>query len=352
MSINNEFYGEDIHGPLEYFSLGDFKLEEGGTLRNCRLAYQTLGTLSPKKDNVILFPHMYSGSSMHMRAFLTGEGRAIDPEKYFIIYPNMLGNGLSTSPHNSSVPFNGSAFPKLTIGDDVKAQHRLVKEQFDVEKLQLVLGWSMGAQQTYEWAIRHPEMVKRAAPIAGTAQCTPHDHLFTEVAAEAIRSDPAWDGGEYTDPHAVHRGLRRHARVFALLGLCTEFYKKEAWREIGFSSQEDFLVGFWENWFLSMDPNDLLCMLSKWRRGDAGSLANGDLAKALGKIKAKTTVICFKEDMFVPVKDCEAEQKMIAGSELKVIPSLWGHFSPVCISAEDKRALDKILGGLLATSVK
>jgi len=351
VSITNSFYSEEVHGPLEYFSLGDFKLEEGGTLRNCRLAYATVGTLSPKKDNAVLLPHMYSGSSMHMRAFLTGEGRALDPARYFIILPNMLGNGLSTSPHNTPPPFNGSAFPKLTIGDDVNAQHRLVKEKFGVEKLQLVLGWAMGAQQTYEWAIRHPDMVKRAAPIAGTAKCTPHDHLFTNVVSEAIRSDPAWNGGFYSEANAVHRGLRRHARIFALLGLCTEFYKTEQWREIGFNSLEDFLVGFWENWFLPMDPENLLCMLSKWQRGDSGDLAGGDLAKALGRIKAKTYVIAFEEDMFVPVRDCRAEQALIRGSELKILPSLWGHFAPVGLRAEDRNALDKVLNQLLEASV-
>ncbi|MFZ5555674.1 MAG: alpha/beta fold hydrolase [Pseudomonadota bacterium] len=347
--VENEFYTENVHGPLEYFPLGDFRLEEGGTIRGCRLAYSTVGELSPKKDNAILFPHMYSGSSMHMRAFFVGPGRALDSEQYFVILPNMLGNGLSASPHNAPPPFNGPSFPKLTIGDDVEAQYRLVTEKFGIDQLQLVLGWSMGAQQTYEWAVRHPEMVKRAAPIAGTARCTPHDRLFTEAVSEAIRSDPAWDGGWYTQPHAVHRGLRRHAHIFAMMGLCTEFYNDELWRKAGFTSFEDFLVGFWENWFIPMDPNNLLCMLSKWQRGDVGKLENGDLAKALGRIKARTTVIAYREDMFVPARDCEREQRMIRESKLKVLPSLWGHFAPIGIFPEDKQALDDILAELLAT---
>jgi homoserine O-acetyltransferase/O-succinyltransferase len=352
MTIANPFYTEQVHGPLEYFSLGNFELEEGGTLRDCRMAYATLGTLGPNKDNVVLLPHMYSGSSMHMRTFLTGNGRALDPARYFIILPNMLGNGLSTSPHNAPAPFNGAAFPKLTIGDDVNAQYRLVTEKFGIEKLQLVLGWSMGAQQTYEWAVRHPDVVKRTAPIAGTAKCTPHDHLFTRVASDAIRSDPAWKGGFYSEPNAVHRGLRRHARIFALMGLCTEFYKTEQWRDIGFSSLEDFLVGFWENWFIVMDPDNLLCMLSKWQRGDVGKAAGGDLRKALGRIKAKTCVIAFEEDMFVPVRDCKAEQMLIPDSELKVLPSLWGHFAPLGLGTEDQRAIDAVLSRLLDTPVK
>lgn len=346
--IENDFYSQKVHGDYELFALGDYELENGGKLRGCNIAYTTVGKLNAKKDNAILFPHMYSGSSMHMKAFYVAPGMALDPEKYFIILPNMIGNGLSTSPHNSGFPFNAGRFPSTTIGDDVRAQHRLVTEKFGIDKLQLVLGWSMGAQQTYEWAVRYPEMVQRAAPIAGTARCTPHDLLYTNVVSDAIRSDPAWSGGFYTEAHACQEGLRRHARIFAMMGLCTEFYHEEAWKSVGFSSLEDFLVGFWENWFLPMDPNNLLHMLSKWQRGDVASHAGGDLRKALGRIKAKTCVIAFEEDMFVPVRDCRREQGMIPGSELKVIPSLWGHFSMVGILPEDKKAIDDCLKGLLA----
>ena len=347
--IDNAYYSHEVHGEYEYFSLGDYELEEGGKLRSCNIAYTTVGTLNDKKDNAILFPPMYSGSSMHMKAFYVAPGMALDPEKYFIILPNQIGGGLSTSPHNCPSPYNQAAFPPITIGDDVGAQHRLVTEKFGINVLQLVLGWSMGAQQTYEWAVRYPDMVKRIAPIAGTARCTPHALLFTDVVSDAIKSDPAWGNGFYTAPNAVHVGLRRHARVFAMMGVCTQFYKEEAWRNAGCSSLEDFLTGFWENWFLPMDPNNLLCMLSKWQRGDVSKIAGGDFGKALGRIKAKTCIIAFEEDMFVPVSDCRAEQKLIKGSELKVIPSLWGHFSMLGILPEDKKQIDDTVKELLAS---
>ena len=77
-------------------------------------------------------------------------------------------------------------FPKVRIGDDVRAQHQLLTERFGLTSLALVVGGSMGAQQTYEWAVRYPEMVKRAAPIASTAKNTDHDFLFTETLVEAI----------------------------------------------------------------------------------------------------------------------------------------------------------------------
>ena len=136
-----------------------------------------------------------------------------------------------------------------------------------------------------------------------------------------------------------------------MMGVCTEFFKQAAWKGAGCNSLEDFLVGFWENWFLPMDPNNLLHMLSKWQRGDVGSHTGGDLAQALGRIKAKTCVIAFEEDMFVPVRDCRQEQEMIAGSQLKIIPGLWGHFAMIGIAPEDKKAIDDTLKALLAKQV-
>src|SRR5215831_11969818 len=86
-------------------------------------------------------------------------------------------------------------FPHVRIGDDVRAQHKLVTEKFGIEKLALVLGASQGAQQTYEWAVRYPDMVRRAAPIAGTARATIHFTLFIETLVEAITSDPGFQQG-------------------------------------------------------------------------------------------------------------------------------------------------------------
>jgi homoserine O-acetyltransferase/O-succinyltransferase len=346
--IENEYYSKEVHGNYELFALGDFELELGNKLRDGKLAYITHGKLNDAKDNAILFPHMYSGTHKHMEIFV-GEGMALDPTKYFIILPGQFGNGLSSSPHNTPPPYDRAAFPHITIGDDVRAQYQLVTEKFGIKQLQLVLGWSMGAQQTYEWAVRYPDMVVRAAPIAGTAQVTPHDYLFIQSHMDAIKSDPAWNDGWYTEPHAVNIGLRRHALTWSVMGLSTQFYKEEAWRRAGYSSLDDFLVGFWENYFLPMDPNDLLCMAWKWQHGDVSKHTNGDLKAALQRIKAKVYVMPFEEDMFFPVRDCEAEQKMIPNSELKPIPSLWGHFTMFGIFPEDKKAIDDLLKSLLAT---
>jgi homoserine O-acetyltransferase len=283
-----------------------------------------------------------------MEQVYVGEGRAIDPGKYFVVIVNQIGNGLSSSPHNTGGAAGGPRFPKVRIGDDVRAQQKLLRDKWGIERLALVTGGSMGAQQTYEWAVRFPEMVARAAPIAGTARNTPHDFLYTETLNEALTSDPAWNGGWYKESGDVHRCLRRQAMLWSVMGWSTEFFRREEWRKLGFSSLEDFQTGFMEGYFLPMDPNDLLTLAWKWQRGDVGRNTGGDLAAALRRIKAKTFVMPIDEDMFFPPRDCEAEQRMIPGSEFRVVKSLGGHLALFGVDPEYKAQVDRHLGELLA----
>ncbi|MDP3287791.1 MAG: hypothetical protein Q8M64_05740, partial [Methyloversatilis sp.] len=107
------YYNQAIHGPYETHSIGDHVLEEGGTIRGCTLAYATFGTLNAAKDNAILVPTWYSGTTKIMEQVYIGAGRALDPAKYFIIAINQIGNGLSTSPHNTPFPGGGPNFPRV-----------------------------------------------------------------------------------------------------------------------------------------------------------------------------------------------------------------------------------------------
>lgn len=349
--IHNDFYTQDKHGPYEMYQLGNFELEEGGMIPDCQLAYRTFGKLNDQKDNLIVIPTWFSGTSKDWEAYI-GVGRALDPSKYFIVVINQIGNGLSTSPHNSPVPVSMSNFPHVRISDDVRAQHQLITEKYEVNEVALVVGGSMGAQQTYEWAVRYPEMVKRAAPIAGTAKNTVHDFLFTKTLIDAITSDAGFNGGEYTSSADVSEGLKRHADIWAVMGLCTEFYKQEKWTLFGVDSAQAFTEEFLQPLFQAMDPNALLTMAWKWQRGDVSRLTDGNLEEALGRIKAKVFVMPIDEDMFFPPRDCEYEQKMITNSELRMINSICGHFG--LFSAEGDyyhNQIDKHLHDLLSEPV-
>lgn len=348
--MHNPYYTPEVHGEYELFDLGDFALEEGITLRECQLAYKTYGSLNNAKDNAILITTWYSGTHGIWDQVYIGTEHALNPDEYFIVVINQIGNGLSSSPHNTEGPFARGRFPHVRIGDDVRAQEQLLREQFGIEQLQLVTGGSMGAQQTYEWTVRFPDKVLRAAPIAGTAQNTPHDFLYTQTLIDTITCDPGFNGGYYTSPTDVREGLARHAMIWSVVGFSTEFWKTEHWRSLGFSSVDDYQTGFMEAYFGVMDPNDLLCMAWKWQRGDVARNTDGDLAAALGRISAKTFVMPIDEDMFFPPRDCEAEQTMVPGSELRMIHSVSGHLGLFGLEPEYIEQVDRHLRDLLAVN--
>lgn len=349
--LDNDFYSRENIGPYEFFDVGEFQLEEGGVIPYLQLAYVTYGELNADKSNAILIPTWFSGTSRDWDNYI-GPGRALDPKKYFIVVINQIGNGVSTSPHNSPEPIAMANFPHVRIGDDVRAQHQLITEMFGIKELALVVGGSMGAQQTYEWAVRYPDMVKRAAPIAGTAKNTVHDFIFTQTLLDAITSDPGWNGGNYSSHTEVADGLKRHADIWAVMGLSTEFYQQEKWKMFGVETAEQFTNGFLQPLFQSLDPNSLLTMGWKWQRGDVSRHTNGDLAAALGRITAKVLVMPIDEDMFFPVRDCAVEQALIPNSELKIISSICGHFGLFgADGAEYFNQIDQYLSELLASEV-
>jgi homoserine O-acetyltransferase len=240
-------------------------------------------------------------------------------------------------------------FPHVRIGDDVRAQYKFVTERFDLKSLALVVGGSMGAQQTYEWAVRYPDMVKRAAPIAGTAKNTIHDSLFTETLVEAITSDPGFNKGFYASSADVREGMLRHAKMWAVMGWSTEFFQQDRHKALGFSSMSDFIVNFMNGYFCVMDPNDLLCMAWKWQRGDVSRHTGGDLRAALGRIKAKTYVMPMSSDMFFPPSDCQAEWRLIPDAEFRPIQTIDGHLALFGADPNAIGQLDKHLSELLAT---
>jgi len=334
----------------QIYELGDVVLQCKKTLRDVKLAYKTYGTLSAAKDNVIVYPTWYSGQH-YENEWLIGEGMALDPAKYFIIIPNMLGNGLSTSASNTAAPYNKSRFPNITAYDNVLLQHRLVTEKFGITKVKLVTGWSMGALQTYHWAALWPDMVERILPFQGSAKCSRHNYVFLEGAKAALMADAAFKGGWYDTPPDV--GLRAFGRVYAGWGFSQAFYRHKLDLDtMGYASLEDFLVGFWEGLFLNRDANNLLTMLWTWQNGDISDneIFKGDLKKALGAITAKAIVMPASTDLYFPPADNEFEVAHMPNAELRVVETDWGHFAGgPGTSKEDIKVLDAALKELLAS---
>ncbi|PSB56459.1 hypothetical protein C7B61_20560, partial [filamentous cyanobacterium CCP1] len=281
--------------------------------------------------------------------WLIGEEMALDPNRYFIIIPNMFGNGLSSSPSNTPEPYNKARFPQVTFYDNVRAQHLLVTQQFGIEQIALVIGWSMGAGQSYQWGVSYPEMVQRIFPFCGSAKTSLHNIVFLEGVKAALQADAAWKGGWYDSPPTT--GLRAVGRVYAGWGLSQAFYWDKVYLEMGYSSLEDFLVAFWEGFFLKKDANNLLAMLWTWQNGNIGNTPgfDGNFEKALAAIKAKAIVMPCEKDLYFPPEDNAYEVKFMPNAELRVIKSVWGHFAGGGANPVDTQFIDDNVKELLAS---
>ena len=310
----------------DIYDLGDILLQSGRTLRGAKLAYKTLGELNDRRDNAIVFPTFF-GSQHDANEPMIGEGMALDPREYFIVVPNLFGNGLSSSPSNTPPPNDGPRFPATTYYDNIVCQHRLLTERFGVTRIALACGFSMGAQQAYHWGALFPDVVQRIAPWCGSARTSHHNFVFLEGVKAALTADADWRSGWYRHPPV--KGIRAMARVYAGWGPSQAFYREEIYRQMGFSSIEDYLVNAWEGRFLGLDANDILAMIETWQSGDISDNPryNGDFELALGTISAKALVMPSQTDQYFPPEDSEIEVGLMPSAKLRVIPSIWGHLA-------------------------
>jgi len=314
-------------GELETFDVDALELQSGTTLPHARLAYETHGSLDRARANVVVYPTRFSGRHEDNR-FLIGEGMALDPRRYFIVVPNLLGNSLSSSPSNTPPPFGRGGFPQVTVHDNVALQHRLLVEELGVERIALAVGWSMGAQQAYHWAALFPELVGSLAAVCGSARTSPHNYVFLEGMKAALTADAAaWRGGWYDEPPAV--GLRAIARAWAGWGLSQTWYREGRYRELGYESVEDFLVRYWEALYLERDANNLLALIWTWQHADisANDVYRGNFEAALRAITARAIVMPGATDLYFPPEDSAYEVEHMPNAELRTIPSDWGHYA-------------------------
>ena len=331
----------------ETYSLGEFTFADGQTLSEAHIAYATYGELDEERSNVIVLPTWFVGTHAD-HEWMIGEGAVLDTSRYFVVVPSMFGNGLSSSPSNTPAPFDRSRFPRHSIQDNVRAQHRLVTEHLGATRIELVIGGSMGAFQAFQWGLSHPDLVRRIMPTGGASQVAPHCRVFLEGVKAALLADPDFAGGDYERP--PERGLRAVGRVYAGWGLSQAFYRQGLYRQMGFDTIDAFLVDFWEAYFAGLDANDLLSQLDTWQRADLAATDgyDGDLARALGDIRARAVLAPGEKDLYFPPEDMAWEAEQMPRAELAVIPGVWGHFSDSGVDPDCNEVVRRTAHRLLA----
>jgi homoserine O-acetyltransferase len=303
------------------FALGDTPVEAGGVLRDAMLTWKTHGTLSPERDNVVLYPTSYSAQHPDIE-WLIGPDGVLDPGCWFIIIPDMFGNGLSSSPSNNP------DWPDLvTAADNVRAQQRLLAEQWGIDRLHAVYGWSMGAQQAYHWAALFPGQVERAIVNCGSARTATHNRVFLNGLMAILEAAPEHTGsGRFaSQPSAA---LRAFGRIYAGWGLSQDFYRAGLHETaLGAPDLDTFLRTDWEARFARRSAADLYAQLRTWEAADISrdERYGGELSKALAAIEARVLLMPGETDLYFRGADNQAELPYLRRAELHPIPSIWGH---------------------------
>ncbi|MCY7305577.1 MAG: alpha/beta fold hydrolase [Rhodoferax sp.] len=307
---------------LRRFELGDVALRSGQVLHDAWLAFATWGTLNAAGDNCVLFPTYYTGTHLS-NARIIGAQHALDPASWFVVVPNLIGNGLSISPSNTRARYGGCGFPQVSVHDNVECQKRLL-DFLQVRHIRLALGWSMGAMQSWHWAARYPDMVGNLLAVCGASRCWPYNHAFLDSVRAALQADGTYASGSYTVPPVA--GLKAFARVYMPWAYSAAFFREKRYSELGFASVEA-LAEDWERDHLAWDANDLLTKLWTWQHADVSALAppHEGLAGALGRVTARVIVMPCDHDQYFTPDENRIEASLVARAELRVIESTAGH---------------------------
>jgi homoserine O-acetyltransferase len=303
------------------FRLGDHELQSGEIVRDARLVWKAHGRLAPGRDNVVLYPCSYGARHEDLEWLIRPDG-ILDPNRWFIVIPNMFSNGVSSGAADTP------DYPKLvTSWDNVQAQRRLLTEQFGIDRLRAVYGFSMGGQQAYHWAALFPDAVERAIVVCGSARTAEHNKVFLSGLLRTFEAAPEYrgDGRFSAEPRAT---LRAIGHIYAGWALSQDFYRQSLHiTALGAPDLDAYLRNDWEASFARRRAANCYAQLVTWYHGDisANPLYHGDLVRALKTIKARVLLLPSETDLYFRVADNALEMAHLADAELLPIPSVWGH---------------------------
>jgi homoserine O-acetyltransferase len=309
----------------QLYSEGDLKLESGEVIKDFSISYVTHGTLNAEKSNAVLMVTAISGNH-HRIDFMIGPGKALDPDKYFIICTDAIGNGLTTSPSNSKTQPR-MQFPKFVIRDMVQSQYRLLKEKFGIEHLVAVIGPSMGGMQTLQWGVSYPDYMDSLVAMVPLAKTPGWTVAVLEASRKAIMNDVAWNDGNYDAP--PEKGVRLWRDILNLLAARTpDMYQaqfKDGMDALSWMKQQEDAT------LKAFDANDWIYQTWAYERHDVGTSPGfgGDTAKALAVIKARTLILTGTKDLLNPEFEPREMGKNIRNVKMDTISpgTVTGHAS-------------------------
>jgi homoserine O-acetyltransferase len=300
--------------PHQSYRIGDLTLESGEVIKDFAISYVTHGKLNEKKSNAILMVTAISGNH-HRLDFLIGPGKALDPDKYFIICTDAIGNGLTTSPSNSTAQPH-MKFPKFLIRDMVGSQKKLM-ESLGIAHVVAVVGPSMGGMQVLQWGVTHPEFMDSLVALVPLAKTPAWTVTVLEATRKAIMLDPVWKNGDYAEP--PEQGIRLWRDILNFLAARSPEVSRDQ-----FANQLDILPWMQAQetaLIKAFDANDWIYQTWAYDRHDVGTTPgmNGDTVKALRAIKAKTLIMTGTKDLLNPEWEPQDAARFIRDVRLMTI---------------------------------
>ncbi|GKT52193.1 homoserine O-acetyltransferase [Colletotrichum spaethianum] len=317
--------------PVHHFDLPNFVFTDGTSLPLARLAYLDINSTAPK---VALIPTCFKGTLQSTLNFSSGA-----LQNHRIIVVALFGNGESSSPSNTP------SFPaSLDYRDCVRAQHALLAH-LGIDVVDVILGFSMGGQTTYHWAVMYPAMVRNAVIICSSARTSGHNRQFLEGPSAALENAVDYTG---KPQDYAPRGVRAFGKAYSAWLTSAEWFDQHLYKDMGYDSLRawdmDTTGSRYDGWY----PNNLLVKLRMWQNGDVGVFTDsGGLDEALKRIEARVLLMPCQTDQYFRPDASEREVNMLKKASLKVIQSVWGHLAGAGSNPADVKWMDEQITAFL-----
>lgn len=313
----------NVNAQIKISNFGNYELKNGEVLQNTRIGYQTYGKLNANRDNTILFATWYAGTGEDLKPYI-GRESMLDTTKYHVVVVEALGNGVSSSPTNTSVE-NGIKFPEFSIEDMVDLQHKLLTEILDIDHLYAVTGISMGGMQTYQWMASYPDFFDKAIPIVGIPELSTYEKLNFEIFKYLLDQSAKSDAGDAT-----------FLMMEYSLGLTPEYF-----HDLDDSTEKFFKDVIEEA--KEFDPNNLLSQMLAISNFDPYEVLKRKGAKCYADVFKGEALIIYSgtDNLLSPSANVKTSQELNAQS--LDLNSKCGHYAFSCDLQEISEAVNTFL---------